>query len=171
MDTYKRGLDDELALVRRLANYHLVTPSTEHENKVDDIDCWVDGVPVSIKTQSTAARTGNLVFELEVKWRDTGEWGKSWYYNSKADYYLFQVTDNVYRIYKQHLLDYVDLAGFDRETENTAKNVVMQAAINHPHSNARIGLISLEKLLAAGVAEEVFYPETPTKRKHYIPKL
>lgn len=171
MNTYKQGLADEAALVARLSRHHVVTPSTEFENKVDDIDIYADGIPISIKSQHTAARTGNLVFELEVKWRETGEWTPSWYYNSKAVQYLIQVEDKVYRVEKDNLTDYVAIAGFDRETVNTAKNVAAQAEMNHPHAQARIGLISLDKLLAAGVAEEVFYPEAPRKLKHYIPRL
>lgn len=171
MNTYKQGLADEAALVARLSRHHVVTPSTEFENKVEDIDCHVDGEAVSIKTQHTAARTGNLVFELEVKWRETGEWTPSWYHLSRASYYLIQIEDKVYRVEKDNLTDYVAIAGFDRECVNTAKSVAAQTAMNHPHSQARIGLISLEKLLAAGVAEEVFYPEAPRKLKHYIPRL
>ena len=164
-DSYSQGLADEASLIHLLSKHHKVTASTKDENIFDDIDCYVEGTPVSIKTQHTAAKTGNLCFELRTRWRKNKEWNNSWYYNSKAYYYLVQVVDKVYRINTNDLHDYVDKHGWDKVTGNTQESNAEQEAIGHPHDLSEIGLISLDKLLSAEVAAHLAYltREAPPK--------
>ncbi len=156
-DSYNTGLHDELSLIRRLAPHHAVTASTREENLLQDIDCYIDGVPVSIKTQNTAAKTGNLAFELRFCWRATGEWVDSWFYYGLADYYLVQVYDKVYRLDCKPLKAWVAGRGWDRETTNTGRSREQQGNLGHPQSDFKIGLVKIQTLIDNNLAEELTY--------------
>jgi hypothetical protein len=141
--------------------HHAVTPASTEENIHDDIDCWIDGVGVSIKTQHSGKKTGNIVMELKVKQRGTGVWEDSWFHNGKAVYYLITVGDKTYRIYADKLKEWLAIHGFDRTTQNSAATVANQSAIGHRHADSLIGLISITKLVTANIAEEMNYGNPP----------
>lgn len=141
---YTQGIQSE----REVIAYLKAKPSTQEENIYQDIDYYFDGQPVSLKTQHTALKTGNLAFELSVTFKD-GTVKPSWYTTGKAAVYHLRIGRELYVITKQDLLDYVFNHGFDckRSLSFTAKQ--SQLAIKHSHIDAEVGLIKATKLIKA----------------------
>lgn len=138
---YNKGLADEQTVKTHLKNTgRLVTASTVDQDRFEDIDCFVDGVAVSIKSQRAGVKYGNVGLELsqhltshegcattrvvlankDITVKDiarleaTGSWTTSWFINGKAEeYYIY--SGEVLRIYKKvDILAYVAKNGYLR---------------------------------------------------------
>ena len=138
------GLDSEKEIMDWLRDLgHIVEPSTLHDNVYKDIDCVVDGLPCSIKTDYKAEESGRIVFELMVKLR-TGDWKNSWYHNSEARIYLFRVGNAIYLCrnlppkYKMFITTLSDA------------EQARQIARGHFHISATLGLVKLSVLVSEG---------------------
>lgn len=94
---YQAGLKDEAKVIDGLkADGYDVQPSTRDENRLEDIDCWIDGKSFSIKAEHKGLDYGNIYFELENQITATGEWVKDgWYYTGKAEFYLIYQGNEV----------------------------------------------------------------------------
>lgn len=103
-----------------------VTDSTEHEDRMLDIDCWADGVAVSIKAEHNGVAYGNIYFELAqhlTEFKDcpvstdmldkrdlnqtdvdalvaVGSWEPSWWTTGKADVYWI-LQGEVLKVYRK----------------------------------------------------------------------
>lgn len=88
----QQGFKAESAVLKwlELTGYR-VEPSTQHENVVQDIDCWVYGrhfispQAVSIKAMTAGIAYNQLCFEL---WSERTKDGLGWFQSGSADYYL-----------------------------------------------------------------------------------
>jgi len=148
-----RGLRIEACLIKEYG----LTPSSQRENIVDDIDAYTpDGVSVSIKSISARTfRSGNLAFELEVEHIANG-WQQSWFYTGKAKKYLFHIEDvGVYVLDKIDLICYLKEVGWDRVAQHRDETRQKQLDMGHPHINARVGLIKLRTLTTRGIAKRL----------------
>ena len=138
---YDKGLADEAKVIGWLkAQGYQVVPSTAQENKEDDIDIWVNGHGISIKSQHKGARYRNIGLELcsllttkstcKVSQKvllnglkdlgtidhliATGSWEPGWFSTGRATKYLFY-QGNQMRLYtKASIKAYVDSKGFLR---------------------------------------------------------
>lgn len=98
---YKQGLADERLVIEFMKQQGFeVTDSTDNENKTKDIDCYIDGIPTSIKAQHKGLKYNNIYFELEQQLTSTKNWVPSWYYTSRAEQYLI-LQGNTLRLYKK----------------------------------------------------------------------
>lgn len=180
------GLRDEKYVINWLIEMGwTVTPSSRYENQKQDVDCFVDGVPVSIKTQHKALETGNLCFELATLTRGTtregtqilklqtgtrkvlyrvpkGEWKDSWLLTGEATHYVFYVGDTLYQIKKEQLIEYIDIYGFKRYTQLSP--AIKADNVGHGHEDAVSGLISLVHLVSKGVAHVL----SNKSESHYV---
>ena len=138
---YRRGLADERLVIQHLmATGRTVTESTKDENIFSDIDCYVNGVPVSIKAQHSAARYGTIGLELsqhlttgeacatsssilankELTFNDvsrleaTGNWQPSWFINGKAEVYCILIGEVMRTYTKKDIQNYLDTSGYVR---------------------------------------------------------
>lgn len=150
-NAYSRGVKAEHQLIQRLRKTGFnVNRSSRDEDIHMDIDCYLEGVSTSIKVQHAALRTGNLAFEIEVFSSRTRKWESSWYFDGRAEQYLFQVGNDVYMIQKSDLPK-----GFWDIRQNTKSVCRSQEEIGHDHVDARIGLIPLEMLVSNGIALKI----------------
>lgn len=129
--------------------------SAKSANIFFDIDCYLDGHAISIKTQHTCSKTGNLAFELEVFDTKMGIWKPSWFFNGRADYYAVLVGRDLYLIHKPNLVEYVQVYGWDKVVTLSNHTKEKQRAGNHRHANAKLGLVKLKKLLDRRVAKKL----------------
>lgn len=138
---YNKGLADE-----RLVKAHLtrsgkeVIPSTKEEDMFFDVDCYVNGVPTSIKSTHSAAKYGTIGLELisqltekqgcatsksilankELTMNDvkrltaTGNWLESWWYNGKAEHYCFYIGEVLRTYRKVDIQEYINNHGYTR---------------------------------------------------------
>lgn len=163
---YAQGIEVEHRLIKHLQDVGVnVTPSSDVENKILDIDCYVDGVPTSIKTQHACLKTGNLVFELTVT-HQSGEVADSWYKVGQAQQYFFVVGTQLYKANKYEISYYVLRNYWDSIRTLSATTRKKQNDIGHSHKNVQIGLLSLHNLILARIVnwvaelpEEVAYPK------------
>lgn len=66
----KGGLRDEQRVIQALRDRgNTVQEASKHDNIVNDIDCWVNGIPVSIKAQHKGLIYGNIYVELASQFR------------------------------------------------------------------------------------------------------
>lgn len=153
-NTYDKGLVDEAKVITHLKVMGIpTTVSTVYENIVQDIDCWVT-LPegrksVSIKTQDAGLTTGNLVFELEVFDSVSGQWEPSWWTTGQSDYILFKVGPTLY------LMSKATQVPFDKYRSLSPRTRESQVIFGHRHTDARLGICSIQKLLDLGLLWEV----------------
>ena len=147
---YQRGLADEKIVKAYLSKTCQVTDSTEHEDMTLDIDAYVNGKATSIKCMGVTTPK-NFAFELEVQ-NSAGKWRKSWYYNRQAKKYVMwhRGMDTIFGIDKQRLQEYITLHDFDRVVGLTNRVKEMQSF--HRDKDVKCGLISIQKLVDAGIA-------------------
>lgn len=74
---------------------HALRKSSKHEDANLDIDAWDGDTSVSIKTQHTALKTGNLALEFALVDSD-GKSIDSWLCNGKAEEYWFVVGETIH---------------------------------------------------------------------------
>lgn len=138
---YGKGLADERLVKQHLAqNGRVVVESTKEENIFQDIDCYVDGIPTSIKAMHKGAAYGTIGMELynllterqacatsksilankDLNFNDvarlaaTGNWETGWWHHGKAEQYAILIGE-VLRVYsKKALQHYMDTKGFVR---------------------------------------------------------
>jgi len=93
-----QGLRDEVQLInwlRRSFPWCHISSSSPTQNIQDDIDLFWCNNSYSIKCMPTASRYGNVVLEDSVQWRHSGQWGKSWLWNTRADFFLFLLDNKI----------------------------------------------------------------------------
>ncbi len=144
---YTKGIETERRLIEYLVeNGYNINGSTREENVVYDIDCFHGQVPVSIKTQHTCLKTGNVAFELEVT-TVNGNKEPGWFKSGKAVKYWIIIGRQLYQAGKQDVIDYVMKNGWRRKASLTAAKKASQLAIKHRHVDSLVGLLSLDELL------------------------
>jgi len=157
------GLDSEKEVMDWLRDLgHIVEPSTIHDNIYKDIDCIVDGLTCSIKTDFKAEESGRIVFELMVKLR-TGDWKNSWYHNSEARVYLFRVGNAIYlcrRLPPKYKMFVTTLSDAEQ---------ARQISRGHFHISATLGLMRLSVLVSEGTF--VHYGDIDDKRQQVATNL
>ncbi len=147
---YEKGLADETKVIGFLRNQgYQVERSTHEENVKQDIDCWVNGKPTSIKSQHKGVSFRNIGFELANQLTtkadcavtsnllasglttlldvgtliSTGSWESSWWDNGTATNYLFYQGSTLRLYTKESLKRFIAANGFLRIralTEDTA---------------------------------------------------
>jgi hypothetical protein len=136
-ECYRKGTQDEkdtIAYMKTLG--YNIRPSSLKENYDQDIDCWIDDVPVSIKSQHKGVRYQNIGFELanqltlhqhceltkalinELDWHKverlltSGSWESGWYFRGSAKVYLMYQGDYIRAYNKVDIQDYIEAKGF-----------------------------------------------------------
>jgi hypothetical protein len=156
MNTYEQGLRQEARVIDALQkNFKTVRKSSPREDKFLDIDVWVDGLPLSIKSQPACLRTGNLAFELKVLDAVSGKLEPSWYYKGKARGYLFLVGEELFVINKDRLDSFVRKFGWDKIKTLSPKVREEQKLLGHRHLDSECGLLNLETLIRLRVAIKI----------------
>jgi len=156
---YNQGLNDEehiLSVLRQLG--YGVYNSTEQEDMMEDIDCYVSGLSkednyawaVSIKCDGV--KSNNVAFELEGYSKRHAKWFPSWYYTGASQYYVVwkKVVNKLYVIDTPLLNKFVDDYGFGYLT--SINNETRKIQQHHNQTDTHIGLISLTTLVAKGIA-------------------
>ena len=156
---YTKGLSDEehiMGVLRKLG--YGVYESTEQEDMMEDIDCFVSGLneedtyawAVSIKCDGV--KSHNLAFELEGYSKRHQKWFPSWYYTGMSQYYVVwkKVVNTIYVINTPLLNRFVDEHGFGYLTGISKKTREIQS--HHNQSDTHIGLISISTLISKGIA-------------------
>lgn len=168
---YQAGLDSEGEVLEWLVDAGcstLLTPSAIDQNQ--DIDCYTQFtqstpvVPCSIKTQNKAAETGNICLELFVK-KPTG-WSPSWWLTGKADVYLIRVDDELWYAEKGLIAWYITRYGFSG-LPLLSKNARLTQE-HHYHTNAKVGLLPMKKLVESGV---LYYIGNINDPRGYVPPV
>jgi hypothetical protein len=156
---YQQGIKIEKKIIQE----HGWKFSTREENIYQDIDAWNGDIPISIKYQPTAQRTGNLSLEARVlkvpaytksesleSLYSRGLWIKSWYHKSQAKFYLFSTGQEEILVDSQ-LLKQAITSGSIPHTKswgNRWATVEKQFSIGHRHLDARNILVKVEDLKA-----------------------
>ena len=171
------GLEDEAKVIKHLqASFFRLKPSSKNDNILFDRDCWVmvNGItpykPVSIKSQQACLKTGNLCFQTYVAikeidpklgYYDTDlelflQWEKSDWFMGRVDFYAILVGSTVYWINKLELIDFLrENNGWDKIRQLHKNTKLNQLSRGHKHLDARVGLISLQKLLTNNIAQNL----------------
>jgi hypothetical protein len=127
---YAKGLSDESKVIEWFkSREYRVLPSTLDENKWQDIDVWINGKGVSIKSQHKGVSFQNIGFELcnqlttksnckiseevletsDLNERhvfallESGSWEPGWFKTGLADVYIFYQGDEM-RIYTKRAI-------------------------------------------------------------------
>ena len=138
---YDQGMKDEKFVMDFFtANGAIVTPASTEENKYQDIDCYINGVPVSIKAQHKGVIFHNIGLELANELTihqghpltkqylvnnsmtlpqiqdliNKGIWEPGWFVNSKAKVYLVYQGDIIRHYRKAHIVQTIKTKGFRR---------------------------------------------------------
>lgn len=113
-----------------------------------DIDLFTgqDDKPVSFKYTAIVNRTGKIGFELQVYHKHFKDWIGGNYKTGQASRLVYEWGGRYYLIYKEELNEYVGEHGWDEIVGLSPMRRSFQQKINHPHSDAKIGLIKVEKL-------------------------
>ncbi len=85
------GLKSEAEVIR----FFGLDKGTRVEDLCFDIDAWDDVTTISIKTQHTALRTGNIALETHLINRK-GKMNDSWFYTGLSDKYWIRIGNTVY---------------------------------------------------------------------------
>lgn len=115
-NTYQKGLADEKLVIEFLASKGFsVRPASKEENRMQDIDCWIGDIPVSIKAEHKGLAYGNIYFELRNQLTVTGEWvADGWYYKGQAQKYLILQGQELRLYDKETIKQYVEDNGWLR---------------------------------------------------------
>lgn len=133
---------------------HEVVDGTMMEDVAHDIDCYIDGVPVSIKCN--LPKWFNNSFQFEIRRYTNGTWCDSWYLEGKAEYYLIwkrheELKGELYKLSKQDVAEYVETNGWDREVGLAPKTKKVQQYSKS--KNAHLGCIEKDNAIESGVAK------------------
>jgi hypothetical protein len=84
-----------LKMEKHVIDTHALYKSSKFQDTVLDIDAFDGDISVSIKTQHTALRTGNLAIEFALV--DAGvNTIDSWFINGEAEEYWFVIDDTIF---------------------------------------------------------------------------
>lgn len=104
MNEYEKGIKSEKEIIKKFN----LTPSSKSDNITRDIDAWNGDTAISIKTQHTALKTGNVCFEIElINHEDPEDVMPSWFYTGESDEYWVVVGDSVYVFDTDRLKEFV----------------------------------------------------------------
>jgi len=145
--SWNYGHKIEAQVIEVFSANHSVKESSKQDNIHKDIDCFIDNVPTSIKSDRMAQKTGNLALELQCWNQYSRLWEDSWFTKDYAKQYIYVLGDRVYHIFKDDIKNYVRDFNFDRITGISKKVQSAQKEIGHAHTLNRIGLIKIEKLI------------------------
>jgi hypothetical protein len=138
LNQYAKGLADEAKVIEFLKTQgYEVNPSCFEDNKNRDIDCYVNGKSVSIKSNHKGVQFRHICFELinqlttykndeesrvtlskvptmdDVnRLRATNAWEPGWYYTGEAANYLFYQGDKLRLYTKKSIQLHLELHGF-----------------------------------------------------------
>lgn len=140
---YARGLADQKLVEEYLKSQgHAVLPSAKEDDLLYDVDCYLDGVPTSIKAQHKGASFGNIYFELKAQLTSNKKWVNSWYFNGKAEQYLI-LQGNVLRLYKKTDVEaQVESKGWLRQRTLSASVKATQGG-SYRYSNSLLGFLNI----------------------------
>ena len=138
---YAQGLKDEEMVIAWLKSKgYKVEPSTKEENILQDIDCYIDGVPTSIKAQHAGVKYGNIYMELKAQLTSGKQWVSSWFENGKAEQYLI-LQGKTLRLYKKaDLAKHVAEIGWSHTRTLSAQVKATQGG-TYRFSNALLGFL------------------------------
>jgi hypothetical protein len=170
---YQKGLSDECIVkdfIKTGLN-RIVMPPTIYQDHFEDIDCIVNGVPISIKAQHAGVAYGNIYFELSQqltsakdcqmtrdvlaqktinqsdlsRLESVGAWEPSWYYTGKAEVYCIYQGD-LLRIYrKADIIAHVAAQGWLRIRPLSAKRTNYLGG-TYRYCNAACGYLSTKAI-------------------------
>lgn len=136
---YKQGLKDEekiKAFLRSVGSE--VVESSQDENRIHDIDCYVDGVSTSIKAEHAGLKYGDIYFELKAQLTSSGEWVPSWYYTGQATQYMILQGNTVRVFQKEDVKALVESKGWNKTRKLSAPVKASQGG-SYRFSNALLG--------------------------------
>lgn len=149
------GLKMENHLIKQFG----LSASTKRENIEDDIDAWdyMTNTAISVKTQHTAMKTGNLAFEFKLYNDDTLESMDSWLHTGKSHKYWIVIGDTVYvfdtKEIKEFILEHKDVW---RKTRLTNKQLIGINAMQGRKFNQSMCYLVPMKKLEHLVEQELF---------------
>lgn len=139
--TYAKGLSDEKKVMDFMQSLgYRVEPSTKEENMFNDVDCYINGHPASIKAEHAGLKYNNIYFELEAQLTATGEWVPSWYETGTAKWYLILQGDTLRCYLKKNIKAYVDLVGWQKIRSLGWKTKKQQGG-TYRYSDAKCGFL------------------------------
>lgn len=138
---YAQGLKDEEMVIAWLKfKGYKVESSTREENIHQDIDCYINGVPTSIKAQHAGVKYGNIYMELKAQLTSSKQWVSSWFENGQAEQYLI-LQGKTLRLYKKaDLLKHVAEIGWSHTRTLSAQVKATQGG-TYRFSNALLGFL------------------------------
>jgi hypothetical protein len=159
-DIYRKGLEDEAKVIAFLKEeFGNITSSNKEENIYMDIDCFMDGSPVSIKAEHAGKAYGNFYFEWAncltgcFSWQDvrsnlnpetihkllkTPNWEPGWYLTGKAEWYAIYQGTRLYMFHKRCLYDYLATVGWSHFRPLSSKRKKTQGG-NYRYCNTICG--------------------------------
>lgn len=160
----KFGMDGEYKVITWCCDNYDVELSSNRENVEDDIDVYVDGEPVSIKTMGDNWEAFGI--EVEVLYQEPtytlpAVWVPSLLTTSKANYTLLLWRGSIWKIQTKQL----DPDTCDYERKLSWKTRERQVANGHPHIDALNYYWYMSRLVSEGLAKKMytFYNEDTTK--------
>jgi len=129
------------------AQGYLIQESTQ-EQQYQGIDGWMEWesewVPIQVKCDMMAQKTGNLCFELDVNDKP------SWFYTGKADFTYVRVGECIYGYRNSDIRARVHKKGWDAIRGHRKETKQAQQG-RHSHTRVTLGLIGIDKLKAEGL--------------------
>lgn len=141
---YNAGLDEECRVLAFLENKGFTVQDATKEEQFLDIDCYLDGVPTSIKAEHDGLKYGDIYFELASQkgsakflrtlslpefnsiqaWAakakrqnvpsDLLEYFSAWFFTGTAEQYLILQGDRLRLYRKSDIMEYMDKFGPDK---------------------------------------------------------
>lgn len=150
---YNEGLDEEtriLCFLNRLPGMAVLATEEIHD-QFNDIDCYLNGVPTSIKTEHAGTRYGHIYVELAtqrfqpfdweesesemmskllkqyfIKKRNDKAYRPSWWFKGKAEQYLILQGEILYLIRKSTIAEMLEKGQIARVLGLSAKTLLQQ---------------------------------------------
>lgn len=158
---HHKGIQSEEDIIKLFG----LIPSTKDDNIRKDIDAWEktsDGSlkSISIKTQHTALRTGNLSFETTlINHENPEDTIPSWFLTGKAEEYWIVVGDSVYVLNAQKLKNFVHQNMWMFKTTKLTNKKLIEENINsgRKYCQSLSILVSLSGLEKSGLVEKEMF--------------
>lgn len=168
--SYTNGLVAEEKVKQFLRSCgHAVDPSTKEENTRYDIDCFVDGEPVSIKVPHNSYNSHNIGLEtwhFKDDWQPTG-----WFYTGKVRYYVvWHKTGDVVQYDKWLLKESLDIGIFKSlyKKQLREETCVNQKAIGHGTIDAESVYVDTKECIELGVAKVIGHMPCPGQKGYSL---